>query len=400
MNSNPELLRRAWTQQLYCEYERILWIYKIKVSPCVIQIKDTQTQLGSWDSDTRTISLSYSFILKNSWNVVLEILKHEMAHQIVSEHFVSEHGRQVEDAHGAHFKKVCSDLGMENWAKKARIDFIDDIPLKEAAPSSEEESRLMRQVEKLLSLAQSPHENEAVAAMKKVRELYELYHLDKIKENKDSHYETVYILFKKKRVEAYQTIIGSILRKHFFVRIIHSSLFDQEDCQVYKAMELLGSREDALMAEYVYWFLENNLRLMWEQYKTERERSERKTLFEFRPPIKAAKNTLILKRSFYRGVLVGFMEKLASQQKRSTANPRSGQVDSVSVSLVSKNLLAVSAKKLLDYQSYKHPRLQTLYQSGARIHSSSYEEGKNRGFKMNLNKPLSTKGNRTVNYIE
>ena len=50
--------------------------------PPVIALDDSRTRLAGWRRHTRTITVSRS-LLERPWPVVVEVLKHEMAHRIV-----------------------------------------------------------------------------------------------------------------------------------------------------------------------------------------------------------------------------------------------------------------------------------------------------------------------------
>src|SRR6478672_7763236 len=69
----------------------------------------SRARLGRWMPETRTIELSRPLVLEQPWGVVVEVLKHEMAHQYVSE-ILGEHG---ESAHGPRFRGVCEKLGID-----------------------------------------------------------------------------------------------------------------------------------------------------------------------------------------------------------------------------------------------------------------------------------------------
>src|SRR5437868_5340763 len=59
--------------------------FRRKLTPAAIELSDAGSRLGRWVSDLRTIEIARSLILSHPWGVVLEVLKHEMAHQYVYE---------------------------------------------------------------------------------------------------------------------------------------------------------------------------------------------------------------------------------------------------------------------------------------------------------------------------
>ena len=69
------------------------------------ELVTSRARLGRWIPDTRIIELSRPLVLEQPWGVVVEVLKHEMAHQYVAE-VLGEHG---ESAHGPRFRAVCDE---------------------------------------------------------------------------------------------------------------------------------------------------------------------------------------------------------------------------------------------------------------------------------------------------
>jgi len=80
----PTRLTRLWTKQLYREYAHILHWYDLTkaMAPVALAIAPI-TNYGEWRAATRTIVIADHLIRDYPWNVVLEVLKHEMAHQYV-----------------------------------------------------------------------------------------------------------------------------------------------------------------------------------------------------------------------------------------------------------------------------------------------------------------------------
>src|SRR5262245_48682747 len=77
-----------------------------------IELVPSRARLGRWVPSTRTLELSRSLVLSKPWGVVVEVLKHEMAHQYVSEVL----GEREETPHGPRFRAVCERLGIDGAA--------------------------------------------------------------------------------------------------------------------------------------------------------------------------------------------------------------------------------------------------------------------------------------------
>ena len=244
-------LIRVWSRRLSREYDHIIFTYRLKLKRPLIRVDNLVGRWGVYDPETRTLSLAEGLLRNYGWDVVLEIFKHEIAHQIVFDLFGSD------QAHGPLFHRACEMLGMAGWAKKAETELESQLPQGEEIPLQPEDERLLRRVEKLLALAGSSNEHEAIAAMTKVRELQSKYQIECLSAKRPSDYLCLTLKLKRKRVERYQSVIASLLNDHFFVEVIHSSLYDAADCCEYKTLELLGLRHNVKMAEYVFYYLSN-----------------------------------------------------------------------------------------------------------------------------------------------
>ncbi|NBX77048.1 MAG: DUF2786 domain-containing protein [Proteobacteria bacterium] len=341
---------RLWTHRLIEEYRHIQFTYNLKTKIPVIQIENTSVRWGAWDSVTRTLSISQRLIEMYPWETVLEIFKHEIAHQLITDE------GQEQTIHGPAFKAACERLGVASWACRAETKEIPkESPLR-AGEISSEEKRLLERAEKLLSLATSDNEHEALLAMQRVQELYAKYNLKRIQEKKEAHWGYLLLKLKKKRIERYQSVIASILNEHFFVEVIHTSLYDPESCSDFKVLELLGTRENVLMAEYVFYFLENQLAGLWKAYQPNKSLG------------------IATRNSFYLGVLEGFREKL-NKLELPTDN---------SVSLILRQ-----DEGLRNLVKGRYPKLNRL-RGSRRLHDNqAYSAGKREGRSLVIRKGIS-----------
>ena len=344
-----------WTKQLYLEHERICFAQNIELSPVTILIRSSKSQLGGWDSKAHSIFISLEFIKNHCWSKVIEVLKHEMAHQLVSEYLFDS------DAHGQGFKRACKILGVASWASKACVHG-EDLDQEKETKGTEEEERMLRKAKKLLALAQSGNQFEASEAMNKAHHLYEKYHLSTLKQMEKPSYKVSIIKHNKSRTELYQTMIGSILVKYFYVKVIHSQLFDPSSCKEHKVIEIIGNHRHIELAEYVYWFIFNHLPRFWQDYKKV-----------------SGKAGVRSRNQFYQGVVAGFGEQLAKSQKdryrKNAKNPELSQ---------SLQLLETEDKRLCDFLKTRYPRLRT---EGYRTQSkdrTSYEAGIKKGLSLTI----------------
>ena len=355
-------LKEYWVLQLHSDYDDICYHFGIKLKKPILYIDDLKNSWGHWDAERKTIIISQKLIHKFSWEVVLQVLKHEMAHQIVSDLF------QVEDSHGAYFLKACRLIGLDPEYCRASISLEEKFIHWKDRPVQSDETTLMNKIQKLLNLAQSSNENEAALAMERVQELYEKYNLDKAKNGHKQDYYKLVLNFKKKRIPIAHTIAATILQDHFFVRIVCSSLYDSLMNQSHKTIEILGSRENVLMAEYVFHFLMNRIDILWINYCKQKQLS------------------IKYKISYQRGILEGFSKKLSSS-KKSRENYRSEHDPQV------QGLLKLNDIQLKEFVEYHYPKLTKRGGSSRGVYTEHFQEGIEEGKKMNLNKPIQHKGN-------
>ena len=124
-NAEPQLtveLERASLralQQVYDELNRSLFKHRLKGLP--LMFVDGKQRLGQWCCDPRRIELARQLLLEQGWGTLVEVLKHEMAHQFVEEVLeVSDEG-----PHGQEFRRVCEQRGID--AKAAGVP--EPVPL-------------------------------------------------------------------------------------------------------------------------------------------------------------------------------------------------------------------------------------------------------------------------------
>ena len=366
--------------ELYNEYRWTLRGHKVTLRSVGIQLWDSETHWGKWDPLTRTISISRKLVRNYSWFYVQAILRHEMAHQMADDYYGC--FQQNHPPHCEHFLFSCQALGVAVRFRKASIDLQETSLDWKGDKEDEGSDKLLDKVQKLLALATSSNEHEALLAMNKVRELYAKYNLDRTQSEKKESFHHILICHKKKRIERYQDRIISILVEHFFVRVLTCHMFDAMSGEYHRAIEIIGTRENALMAEYVYHFL--------------LQQSE----FWVEEAIKSSKRKIssVERRSFRMGVLEGFSEKLRESEKPTTdtgsSTPfqkTSGEFRSSELSVIGKAVALFKRDKALDsYLEEVYPKLGTRSSGGYSVDLDSFSAGKAVGKSITLNKAVNT----------
>ena len=106
---STELERAALRALAWAWHEANATYFKQRLKVPVFALSDTPGRLGLWRLGSRTMELQRRLVADGGWGQVLEVLRHEMAHQYVHEVL----GVVEESAHGPAFQEVCARLGID-----------------------------------------------------------------------------------------------------------------------------------------------------------------------------------------------------------------------------------------------------------------------------------------------
>ncbi|MCL2459223.1 MAG: SprT-like domain-containing protein [Desulfobulbus sp.] len=361
MTSMDSRLHAAWLSQLAREYRDICYQYGIDLRLPVFAIGGGERQLGSWSAADRRLALSVVLISRHPWNLTLQVLKHEMAHQMCSEL----HHR--EDAgHGKLFRECCQRLGLAAPFNRASGDLAATIAaLTPGSASTEKGRQIIAKVRKLLALSASDNEHEAALAVQRAEQLLTRHRLDFDGLAKDQELVHRTINTGGQTLAIYRKVICAILEGCFGVRVICASLYDpRADCS-FKTVELLGREEEVAVAEHCYHFLENRLHTLWECRRQD-----------------FAGHGRIARKSYFLGLLAGFRETL-EQSRRPGAEPeptcRQGH-----------GLPALRCQEQLEaFVAFRFPRLRRMRKQGSTMDRAAYQEAVAAGRKIFLRRPMA-----------
>jgi len=337
-------VEKIWILQLYREVEAVCDMRRISIAKIILELSDSRSRWGSCQPQLRLIRLSRTLIEQYPWDVVVEVLKHEMAHQLAWDRYqIGGHGRQ--------FRQCAEELGVAP-------DFCcsaGDLPRQ--VKDGKSDGRIMtlqRRVSKLLQLAGSANEHEAGAALAKANSLIVRHNLELVQENTQYCYRILNL--KRKKIAVHQRKICVILMQYFVVDVVFSSLFDAEDCQSYRTIEMFGSKDNVAMAEHVYYFLVERLQTLWENFRRCNGVSGRH------------------KNSYWLGILDGFARTLAKNDM-----------------VLNQSALIPTQKdtELAAFIRRRHPSLVRRKSRGIQIFSDTYEEGSNDGARLKVKKPIN-----------
>jgi hypothetical protein len=336
-------LEAALVRELYAEYEHLNWcLFKRALRVPQIELSTTDKRLGRWVPEQRVIEISRSLAVTRSWGVVVEVLKHEMAHQYVHEVL-----RQTsETSHGPVFRDVCARLGVDGRAT--------GLPDAGADARTDEEARLLERVARLLALAGSSNANEAQAAMSAAQRLMLKYNLDVAKAAGPRGYSFRHVGKPSGRVTEGERLLAAILAEHFFVEVIWIPIYRALEGKRGRVLEVCGTPANLEMAEYVHDYLLRTSEDLWRDHKRARAlRSNRD------------------RRAYVAGVMMGFLEKLRSERKRSREQ----------------GLVWVGDADLGRFYRQRHPHISHSRHEGQR-RNEAHAHGREAGKKIVIHRPV------------
>jgi hypothetical protein len=309
----------------------------------VIALADTSSRLGRWVPSHRTIEIARCLVLTQPWGVVVEVLKHEMAHQFVHEIV----GATDESAHGPAFRDLCDRLGIDGSA----------AGMPKAAETTDEDARVLERIAKLLALAESANVNEAQAAMSAAQRLMLKHNLESIGDPRRTNaYGFRHLGKPTGRVSEAERLLGAILGSHFFVEVIWVPVYRPAEGKKGSVLEVCGTPANLEMATYVHAFLTHTSEQLWREHKREKRiRSDRD------------------RRTFLAGVMVGFLEKLNAQR----------------VHHKEQGLIWVGDADLSEFYRKRHPRIVHVRHTGSR-RTEAHLHGREAGKKIVLHKPVGS----------
>ena len=336
-----EVLHRAWLKRLRDEWQTVnKEKLNARLKLPVFVIDRTSKRLGHWDHHQRTLGLSEQHIWQHPWLDVIDTLKHEMAHQYVSEVL----GILDETSHGTAWRDTCK--------------LLDCLPHATATPGHAPETetdRMLQKVKKLLALAESPNVNEAEAAMAAAHALILRYNLDVAKTAQSADYAWRRIGATAAAIGLDAKLVGSILSRWFFVECVWVSVYVARNDRMERQLELLGTQTNLELAHYAHDFLHAACESLWRAHARAGVRGTR--------------------REFTAGVLTGFSQKLDSERKVHAG----------------RGLVWLGDPALGGFVKERYRRLRSMTSTGVR-QSEAHQAGVSAGQKLRIHQGMHSHG--------
>jgi hypothetical protein len=339
-------LERRILKGLSYEWDATLWALNPRDQPEIkkplFSLKDLTTRLGYWSSERGEICLSRNLVMNHSWDSVIEVLRHEMAHQLADQGM----GARYETAHGPSFLSACRILRANPKASGA-YPALDEQVLKEK--ENVEDKRLMR-IKKLMALAESRNINEAESAMAKAHELIAKYNLEVFRQNQPRSFYSVFLGRPGLRHtrDAYQ--LARLICDFYCVEGIWISAYVVEKEKMGRVLEISGTRPNIQIAAYVHDFVIHFINSKWQAYIGLKNGNARR------------------KTDFAAGIIEGFTSKM---------KPGTRPENSVSSSTA---LMKIDDPLLTNYFSRRYPRIlrfsRNMTLQDARAYAAGVDMGK------------------------
>jgi len=218
----------------------------------IIELFDSTRLNGTYNAATNTIQINRQMIAQRPWNIVLEILKHELAHLVAHKAY----GATDETSHGGSFKRAADALNLCDRAARAKTSLVElekDL--------SDEQQRLLDRANKLEALAKSDNVHEAALAMNRLLELQKKYDLDAWKREQASEFSTTFIdLGGTSKYTQWHSAMASMLGRVYDLEVILVRQYNALSGRFHNGVEFVGSVSSVEMVNYAWDFIANAMR--------------------------------------------------------------------------------------------------------------------------------------------
>jgi hypothetical protein len=322
--------------------------------PPLFRLNGAEGRLGGWNPGRSEIFLSRRLVLNHPWDAVCDVLRHEMAHQLVDALGPGDGERP----HGSRFRQACHLLRAAPDASGTYPTLDQRVFEENASP----DDRILRRIRKLMALSDSPNIHEAEAAMVKAHALIAKYNLDLAACEKKRHFVSVFLGQPALRHFREAYTLGQLLQQHYFIEAVWVPAYVVAKGKMGRVLEISGTRANVQIAAYVFDFVNTYIDMAWDRFRAGRKLSRyRKTDFAI-------------------GVIEGFGAKLDPPE--STAE--NGHADIRA--LVRREDVALES-----YMTHRYPRLSRV-RRGGRMDPEVHAAGKAEGRKMVISKGISDNG--------
>jgi len=368
----------SWVYKLDSSFAKIkgtVWNHCHKDLICpYFRIMESGTKWGQWEPSTRIMSFSLNLLHHYEWEAVEHVMKHEMAHQIVTEIFGMD-CHQV--SHGVAWGEACKMVGIEP-VRCSSSKFLSEF-------KGVKDNISVHRVKKLMNFANGRGATEAEVenALARAQEimLRNDIELSDIMEDKRVWVKRP-IGKRYKRWATWMWSLGDLLSSHYNIKSICNYVGNGMN-----QLEIFGEPNNVDIAEYIAHALLTQATYSYGQFKKKsaKEATDRRNeLKEQGRFYKTYKR--ISKRAFMEGLISGYTSKLAKERKV--------VIDKIEAE--DGSIVCCDKRLLKEMYGKAYPRLRNSHYSGSR--GGGRSEGMAVGSGMTLASGLHSNGNRG-NYL-
>jgi hypothetical protein len=318
--------------------------------PIKVVVYNHKSCLGYFDCEFFEIGI-HERLMTTSDEHLKNIIRHELAHYIT---FIS-HGPLIH-AHGTEFKNFCKGI---NWGENV---YSATTCLEDGLVEIETGNSILRKIQKLMALSTSSNTYEAELAIVKSQDLLTKHNIDINSLKQDTEEKTILKrILKQKKEDSKMRAIAQILET-FFV----SSVYSRSTEYIY--LEIVGTKLNVEIAEYVCSFLTVEFDNLWKQAKRRHENLK----------------GLAAKNSFFLGIAKGYCDKINFLKQ--SYEPEVFQS------------LMVLEKKLTCAKNMVYPHLSQKKSSGS-FCSSASKLGEQTGHSLKINPALNSSSSHFINLL-
>jgi hypothetical protein len=232
----------AWVQHNWS-------LFGQRMSPPGLVVEE-MSALGRWERRARRIAISRRLVAHATWIEVLEVLKHEMAHQ-----FVDEILRVTDEAaHGETFREVCRARAIDPRAASP-------------APAVEASDAISERVRRLLALADRGTEHEAHVALQSAMRLMARHGIQPTPPRQEPTWAVRQIDTVHARWPSHLTTLIGALSRHLGCPTLWVRGMDVTRGKPGTAVEAVGRAETLDLLEHMYVFVRRAVERQWVEHR-------------------------------------------------------------------------------------------------------------------------------------
>jgi hypothetical protein len=301
-------------------------------------------------------------VLAYEWEMLQNLIRWALAVSLVDHYQLGNPSLSKDEAFGLAGKRLCL---TPEFVKKN----LESMPnhWKEAANSLDDRQKaILRKIDRLFALAESSNLAESTLAMEKAQNLLTEFNIERTSSpdfnSRDVSSIVKLTLYLNHKVHtSLDRAIVVLLQEFYFVKPVYSFYWSLDCLEYHAAVDIIGEKQNVLMAEYVFDFLAHKVDRLWEDAHKGGMKSSHRLSYQV-------------------GILNGFSKKLSSIEKArregaSNVNQMNG-------------LISLTKDKIDAYLSDLYPSLKSSTTRQKSWDAESFHQGASEGEKLQIQRPI------------